>query len=169
MGAPADENFSQLSERFRPALMAFFGRRVRNHAEAEDMTQEVFARLTAMPDVSAAPTDAYIFQIARNLLRDRSRREKIRADYRFGLMTDEGVGVEPLDPERVLASREALGQLAGVLNELPDRTRAIFILYRLESMKKRDIADSYGISVSAVDKHLMKAMALMMKRLEQMS
>ena len=51
------------------------------------------------------------------------------------------------------------------LREAPERTRSIFLLYRVEQMKKRDIAETYGISTSAVDKHLMKAMAHLWKRL----
>ena len=34
-------------------------------------------------------------------------------------------------------------------------------------MKKQAIAETFGITVSGVNKHLMKAMALMIKRLEQ--
>jgi RNA polymerase sigma factor (sigma-70 family) len=155
----------QLDRRFRPALMAFFCRRLRNHAEAEDLTQEVFARLMSLPPGQLTDADAYIFQMAANLLRDRSRREKIRGEHRSAVMASEDHDVEPLDPVRVLVAREALGQVASALKEVPERTRTIFILYRLEAMKKRDIADAYGISVSAVDKHLMKAMAHVQRRI----
>jgi RNA polymerase sigma-70 factor (ECF subfamily) len=146
-------------------LVAFFVRRLRNHAEAEDLTQEVFARLMALPSGEVAHLDAYIFQMAANLLRDRARRERVRDDYRRERIGDERLGVEPLDAERILAARDRLGQVAGALSDLPERTRTAFVLYRLEGMKKRDIADTFGISVSAVDKHLMKAMAHLMRRL----
>jgi len=165
MQARVEDDLVQLNRRFRPALMAFFVRRLVNHAEAEDLTQEVFVRLGAMAPGQLAHADAYIFQIAANLLRDRSRRERVREAYRFGLMSTEGVGVEPIDPDRVLAGRQSLGQVAAALREAPERTRSIFILYRIEQMKKRDIAETYGISTSAVDKHLMKAMALLWARL----
>ncbi|HEX6859956.1 MAG TPA: sigma-70 family RNA polymerase sigma factor [Caulobacteraceae bacterium] len=155
----------QLNRRFRPALMAFFLRRIGSHAEAEDLTQEVFARLINLSPGELNQADAYIFQIAANLLRDRGRREKVRADYRTGVLAGEGVGVEPIDPERVLAGRQSLGQIAAALREAPERTRSIFILYRVEQMKKRDIAETFGISTSAVDKHLMKAMAHLWQRL----
>lgn len=165
MVARQEHGIVDLSRQFRPALIAFFVRRIGNHAEAEDLTQEVFARLMATPAGRMENVGAYIFQIATNLLRDRGRREKVRSEYRFGVLAGEGGGIEPIDPGRVLAGREELGRVAGVLRELPERTRSIFILYRIESMKKRDIASSYGISVSAVDKHLMKAMALVLDRL----
>ena len=43
------------------------------------------------------------------------------------------------------------------LDELGERTRDIFMMYRLEKMKHRDIAALYGITVSAVEKHIAKA------------
>lgn len=161
----SEDPLTPLSRRFRPALMAFFLRRIGNHAEAEDLTQDVFSRLMAMPADRMENPDAYIFQIAANLLRDRYRRDKVRKDHQLGVIASEGVGVEFLDPDRVHAGREALGQVAQVLRDLPERTRTIFILYRIESVKKRDIADGFGISISAVDKHLMKAMATLIARL----
>ena len=48
---------------------------------------------------------------------------------------------------------------------LSERTRDIFILARIEHMHQRDIAKLFGISVSAVEKHVMKALSQIGKRL----
>ncbi len=53
--------------------------------------------------------DAYIFQMAANLLRDRGRRERVRANYRASVRAN-AVDLEPLDPARVLLGRESLGE-----------------------------------------------------------
>ena len=37
-------------------------------------------------------------------------------------------------------------------------TREIFVLFKLENMPQQDIANAFGISRSAVEKHVMKAM-----------
>jgi len=65
--------------------------------------------------------------------------------------------VEARSPERVLLSEDALGEVLQALQELGELTRNIFILFRLESMKQKDIATLYGISQSTVEKHVMKA------------
>jgi RNA polymerase sigma factor (sigma-70 family) len=153
---------AQLNRRWRPALMSFFLRRVRNHAEAEDLTQEVFARLLLDSDRSARASDAYVFQIAANLLRDGARRSKVRADYRetFDPLNEDRT--ELRDPARIASGHAALAALVAGLEALPERTRVIFTLYRIENVDMGVIAESFGISKSAVKKQVMKAMAALM-------
>lgn len=139
--------------------MSFFLRRLRSHSEAEDLTQEVFARLAAGGTEQLRSADAFIFQVAANLLRDRSRREKVRFDYSAGIRALEGTGVELIDPSRILAGRRSLAAMAAKLKELPERTRTMFILYRVENMDKRAIAEAFGCSVSTVEKSVGKALA----------
>jgi RNA polymerase sigma factor (sigma-70 family) len=165
MHAQKDQAFEQLNRRFRPGLMAFFLRRLGNHAEAEDLTQEVFLRLTGMEMHQMRSAEAYIFQMAANLLRDRSRREKVRFDYRAEAMASDGLGIDVLDPLRVTAGRESLADLTTALKELPERTRVIFILYRLENVDKRDIAQAFEISLSSVERDLTRAMAHLTRRI----
>lgn len=152
-----------LNRRYRPALMAFFMRRAASHSDAEDMTQELFAKLAVAETGVMDNADAYIFQMAANLLRDRGRREKVRANYRASIHAG-SIDLEPLDPARVLLGRESLGEVSDALRELPERTRAIFLLFRLEGMKQSELAALYGVSVSAVQKHIFKAMTHLTKR-----
>lgn len=53
--------------------------------------------------------------------------------------------------------------MASALNALPERTRDIFMLVRLEHMRQRDVTQMLGISVSAVEKHLVRAMTHLMR------
>lgn len=151
--------------RWRPALMAFFLRRVRDHAEAEDLTQEVFVRLIAKDYAESDRPDAYVFQVAANLLRDRARRAKVRADYRDMARAVEDQGLDPIDPHQVVEGRAAIATLLNGLDALPERTRVIFTLYRIENVDLDSIAESFGISKSAVKKHVHKAMVFLMARM----
>lgn len=164
MAQPAQEDLGHLNRTYRPALMAFFLRRLRNHAEAEDMTQDVFVRLAKADRGEVVQADAYIFRIAANLLRDRARKEKVRFDYRAEMAADDELGIEPLDPSRIVSGQQALSALTLALKDLPEPTRDIFVLYKLEYVEKRVIAESFGLSISAVDRHLMKAMAHLVLR-----
>jgi RNA polymerase sigma factor (sigma-70 family) len=164
MSASAELDMGHLNRTYRPALMAYFLRRLRNHAEAEDLTQEVFIRLAQADREQMRTPDAYIFRIASNLLRDRARKEKVRFDYRAEREAESGLGVEPLDPARILAGHQSLELMWAGLKELPEITRACFVLYKLENVDKRSIAESFRISVQAVDRHLAKAMAYLIAR-----
>ena len=65
--------------------------------------------------------------------------------------------MEDIDPERVLIAREDLTEVLAYLDELGERTKNIFILFRLEGMRQKEIAALYGIGLSTVEKHVMAA------------
>jgi RNA polymerase sigma factor (sigma-70 family) len=153
-----------LDAQFRTPLMRFFLRRIGNRAEAEDLTQEVFARLLkARVSTEMSDVQAYVFQIASNLLRDHHRfvtRGRSEPYPSVDLSMIEEVAQEFADhrnAENTLIHRETLDAVLACLGELGERTRNVFILFRLEGMKHREIATLYGISQSTVEKHVMRA------------
>lgn len=165
MTPDARDELETLNRAYRPVLIRYFLRRTSSHAEAEDLTQEVFIRLAATDLGAVATREAYIFQMAANLLRDRARRSKVRADYAEDHGHNPDLGVERLDPHRVAEAHDMLVALYAGLAELPERTRRIFTLYRIENVDKNTIAASFGITKSAVEKQVTRAMAFLVDRL----
>jgi RNA polymerase sigma factor (sigma-70 family) len=164
MREDAQKVVGDLSVRFRPALMAFFLRRVRNYPEAEDLTQEVLLRVTQKSEtLDSSRPDAYVFQIAANLLRDRNRRNNVRDAYLGGVLAD-AARVEERDPDRVLSGKQSLATVAEALRQMPERTRTIFILFRLESLKQREIADMLGVSIRTIEQHVVRASLLLREK-----
>lgn len=154
--------------RYRGALHAYFLRRTRNRADAEDLTHDVFVRLGRLdPATELHNAEAFIFQTAANLLRDRARRAEAQRNVivASSTMPDPPTG-EP-DAERVLGAKVELSRVMDALNTLSERTRNIFILRRLEQMKCEEIAAFYGISVSAVEQHITKALAHLAKTVKR--
>jgi len=157
----------ELDRSFRGPLVAYFMKRVNSRNEAEDLSQEVFIRLLNHPDKNNGQTiDGYVFTIAANLLRDRAKsvataqRTRIQSlDVLDEKEAFEANLVEDRNPERVLVGRQTIQDVLEALSELGERTRDVFILARLENVQHREIARMYGISVSAVEKMMMKAMA----------
>jgi RNA polymerase sigma-70 factor (ECF subfamily) len=152
---------------FRPALRGYFGRRTDSPAEAEDLTQEVIARILKRAQMGPIENvGGYIFQAAANLLREQGRQAAIRkAAPAINLGVDLMGADEAQTPERILLGRDACQQLLERLYELPERTRTVFILNRFEDMKAAEIARRLGLSVSAVEKHMMRALAHLRGRL----
>lgn len=133
------------------------------------MVQEVFARMYATPGIERQTASAYIFRAAANLVNDRARREAVRAAYHQTSPDARIELVENRDPERIIAGRQAWAGIRRVLETLPERTRVIFVLFRLEGMARKDIASHFGISVSAVEKHIANAMQALMRAREEWS
>lgn len=154
----ADLAVQALHQRFRPALMSFFLRRVRDVMEAEDLTQEVLLRISERAaTIDPERPDAYVFQIAANMLSDRARRYKVRTAYQAEVTALRSGWVDELDPDRVAQGRRSLSTVLAALQALPERTRTIFVLFRLEHMKQREIADTLGLSVRTVEQHVQRA------------
>lgn len=155
---------SQIDARYRRPLISFFLRRVRDRAEAEDLTQQAFLRLmNAVQRGEVENVESFLFTIAGNLVRDHHRRSVRRSVDHTVSVDAELIAelaqemVEDRGPERVLIGRQTIADVLQALDELGERTRDIFILFRLENMKQRDIAALYGISQSTVEKHVARA------------
>jgi RNA polymerase sigma-70 factor (ECF subfamily) len=153
-----------LYQRFRSPLERFFRKRVRERHEIDDMVHEVFSRLSDKRGTVQEP-EAYIFQIAANLLRDRARRSIFRKSANAQYIEENRDSFDVITPERVLLGKQRVAELKLALAELPERTRFVLLLQRYEGMKYREIAERLGISVSSVEKHMMKAIAHISRRM----
>ena len=67
--------------------------------------------------------------------------------------------------EEAAISRQRLTALRDAVDELPDRTRRIFILSKLEGLRQKEVAAALDISESSVRKHLVMALQHVMQRM----
>lgn len=144
--------------RFRRFLIA----RTRDAELAEDLFQDARAKLLGPAGQKPASNPVpYIFQLLANLAEDHRRSERARAE-RGRAWGDRGEGIEPdraehMTPEREALDRDMLARVLAMLETLPERTRTIFIAFRIEGVSQKQIAADEGISLSAVEKHLQRA------------
>lgn len=170
-GPFAFREVDQVARTYAPALRRFFGRRIREEVDVDDLVQEVLLRLCRRGGLGdVGNVEGYLFQTAANVLRDRARQRLSRKAGSHDAFGDEheNVGADAvLLPEQVLQGREAVRWLAEALLALPDRTRAVFVLCRIERMPYTEVAKGLGISLSAVNKHLAKAMDTLMEGMKE--
>ena len=62
------------------------------------------------------------------------------------------------EPQAALEAGNDLRHVEAALRALPERTRQIFLLNRIHGRKYADIAKAMGLSQSAVEKHMMRAL-----------
>ena len=159
---------SVLLTELRPALIAYFRRRCGDTAEAEDLAQDVILRaLTHARWTTVEEARSYIFKIAVNRWRDRGRRKLTHGTEVEWNEERVQTVAEEIPLERVLSGEEEIRRTIDALQELGERTRDVLVLCRFEQMKQGEIAEVLGISVSAVEKHLVKALAHLTRRLNQ--
>ncbi len=159
--------FDSLHRAFREPLLRFFARRVPDAAAAEDLVQQVFERLVQRGDYeSIEKTRGFVYRVAENIFADHARRAAVRrsnAHDQFNESLHAGVD---FSPEHVLAKKERLARVMNILQALPERTRIIFVLRRIEGWKYQDIAKRFEISVSAVEKHVERAVEQLTARMD---
>ena len=150
---------------YLPGLRRYFSKRV-PAAEVDDLVQEVFVRI--QKHEGGAPIqhlDRYLFTVAASVLSDCLRRRAGRHEGAHHTLEEFHHPVEELTPERVLLDREALQVIVSAIDSLPARTKDVFVLHRFEEMTCSAIAAQLGMSVSAVEKHIMKALRALHSRL----
>lgn len=131
--------------------------RMTRRDDAEDLLHDAWLGLAERQTVADNPA-ALLVRSAANRGVDAYRRER-----RFGVPMPIELASEtirdraPLQDETLIA-RHRLERMRGGVEQLSPRTRQIFLMHRLDGRKYREIAEDLGISQSAVEKHIAKAM-----------
>jgi len=131
--------------------------------DVDDIVQEAFLRI-AVHDEADRPDNprGFLFRIARNLVFDTLRRNKVRRAFAESHAADVAAGSTPKDShsaEAAVSSREDLTLILAAVEELPPQCRRVFLLQRRDGLSYAQIAKRLGISESMVQKHMSKALA----------
>jgi RNA polymerase sigma factor (sigma-70 family) len=153
----------QLDALFRaqaPRLFRALTRRMGGRDDAADLLQEAFLRLTR---IAAHRTllnpEAYLQRVTRNLLRDRAKNIAGAFERSHAPLDPERHAARDSGPLETLEALEMLDRYSAALGRLPRKTREIFLRHRIDGLTYAQIAAEVGLGVSAVEKHMMKAIA----------
>lgn len=131
-------------------------------ASAEDVAQEVFLvvhrRLAEFEGRSTPKT--WIFGIALRVVRDHRRtvrRKRLGADVRADEAALERIVDQNHGPLEALAKAEAAQLLEGLLDNLDDEKREVFVLAELEGMSVPEIVEIIGGNPNTVHSRLRAA------------
>ena len=167
LGAGEDALLDAWARDFREPLRRYFAKRCPRTIEPDDLVQEVFMRLARRADLAAIESvEGYLFQTAASVLTDRFRKDA-RAPAQTESFEEDAHGSAELTPERVLIGKETLQEVRKALHELPEKTRAIFMLYHFENMRQGKIAAALGMPLSTVEKHMARANKHLFKRMKR--
>ena len=158
--APEPEQRQALLRTFlerRAQIEAVVQRRVGCRATTADLLQELFIRFWRRPAAPLEDMGSYLIRSAHNLAIDHMRSEGARSRGESALLPQQQVQAGNT-PEAALQAGSELRSVEAALRALPERTRQIFLLNRIHGRTYAEIARSMGLSQSAVEKHMMRAL-----------
>jgi len=151
-----------LLERYYRELLNFLHRQVSDRDTAADLAQESYARVLAVQHAGRDILDgrALLYRTARNLLVDQHRRAAVRRHDALEAIpeAEQPAAPQSLQPEDALVSRQVLRAYVSAIEGLPSRCREAFVLHVFDELTHAQIARHMGISVSMVEKHVVRGM-----------
>jgi RNA polymerase sigma factor (sigma-70 family) len=159
MNHPLEQWFANDILPHEAALMRYLYKVWRSPAEVPDLRQETYVRVfeSAAKSRPRFPR-SFLFATARNLMIDRMRRDRIVSiDYTHDLNALD-VPVDQLSPERRLGARQELQCLAEAFDRLPETTRSVIWLRRVEGLSQRQTAEKLGIQESTLEGHMVRGL-----------
>jgi len=135
-------------------------RRGRTREEAEDIIQEAFVRVKVYCDEGGVVNqpEAFLVRTVLNLARD-VREHEHRELYVAEAVETLTIADCSTKPDEVLAAEDRLRELERTLDAISPRTREVFFMHRLDGLTYAQIADHFDVSVSAIEKHIARAMS----------
>ena len=145
-----------------PELLAYASRLGRiSEEDPEDLVQDVFAKLIRFDGWrSVDNVTAFCYRTLKNLALYAARRRRIVPIYLAEDMDALAIVDEAPGADRIAAARDELRLLERLIDALPPQCQRVFRLKKIEGLSNGQIAEMLGLSVSTVEKHVVKGLCL---------
>lgn len=172
-GKESDAAFRRIFMTYYPRLQNFASRFIVDSDTVEDILQDVFEHLWqkrgTIADVSL---QSMLFTMTRNSCLNFLRHDMLVNNYNASAKKRNAESERLYNYDMLgsadepLLMDELLSKVNRSLEEMPNRTREVFMMSRWEGLKNREIAEKLGISQKVVEKHVSKALAALRKDLK---
>jgi RNA polymerase sigma-70 factor, ECF subfamily len=157
--------FEQLYQRYRQTLYRYLVRTCSDKSEAEDIYHDVWSRvINAKSPFNDGSFKAYLFQIARNINIDRSRRNRLQ------LVTDDATLDAQPSADKTAEERQHLEdcgeRLLSELGQLPAEQRDAFLLKEESDLTLEQIARLVNVGRETIKSRLRYALQRLREALE---
>ena len=136
-------------------IIRLIGRIVGCRETAEDLAQDVFIKLWGR--MVTDQDRGLLFRAAQTVAIDYMRAQRVRAND-AQMAAPERRPAKGVAPDTAAAARQELDLLLQALDVLPTRTQRIFFLNRLDGLSYPEIARALGVSVSTIEKEMIRAL-----------
>ncbi|HMK85360.1 MAG TPA: RNA polymerase sigma factor [Steroidobacteraceae bacterium] len=142
-------------------LHRFLARRVAKAQDADDLAQEVFARLLRVRNADLVRNPlSYLLGIATHVVREfRQRRLHERVLFDSDLADDLADHTEGAPEESFAAQLELRERLDRALKQLPPAHQLVLLLVKRDGLSYTEAARASGLSVHTIEKYVVEARA----------
>jgi len=131
---------------------------------AEDIAQESFIRLwQKCADVILEKVTGFVHTVANRLFLDQVRSKKVSLRFEKDQLPQQNSE----DPYYILRTEEFRERIEAVISDLPEGQREVFLLNRIDKHTYKEIAEMLGVSQTAVEKRMAKALVKLKDRIEE--
>lgn len=146
------------------SLRAFLYYKTFDKQLSEDLVQEVFIKLwEKRKDIRKETLKSLLYTIANNLLINHFNHLKVVYSHENEVKLFPKVNSQT--PEFVYQEKEFETQFNIIINQIPEGSREVFLMNRIEKLTYHEIADRLGLSVKAVEKRMSKALKIIKEKL----
>jgi len=150
--------FQLLCRRHRDEIYRYACSLLRNQPDAEDATQEALLRLWKhLPRINLLSTRAWLFRTTRNYCLDQIRRRSNGVEVMDEHVWEDCPDDSAVNPGAAADSNCRLEQARRLLLKLPESWRSVFVLYEVNGLRYREIAEVLGIPLNTVKVNLLRA------------
>jgi RNA polymerase sigma factor, sigma-70 family len=150
------QSLQQLYHDHHGWLHGWLRRRLGDREHAADIAHDTFLRLLVsgrFPEHHDGRS--YLVQIARNLVIDQWRRQRIEQAYLDSIAHLPEPESPSLETRAIIV--ETLLRIDAMLDRMPGKVREAFLLSQFEGLTYAEIADRLQVSVSSVQKYMIRA------------
>lgn len=156
------EEFKDIFDTYFQTIKNFIYFKVGDTALAEDLCQDTFVKLwDTRSSINKKTVKSYLYTIANNLTINHLKRNQLKYKFQNQLK----ISSEKNNPEYLLQMKEYEQKLNEVLSSIPEGSREVFLMNRIEGMKYKEIAEVLGLSVKAIEKRMSKALEIIRNKL----
>ena len=164
--ALADDRSAQreLVRRYQGPIFAYIYRWMRNRADAEDLTQDVFIKMFRALSTYSRKSSfrAWLYRIARNRVIDFIRRKKPAA-----INIDKVVIAGEGSPVKTYSRAATTETIEDTIAELPPIYSEVLLLRHRDELTYEEIVDAAGLVLGTVKARLQRGRALLRKKLDE--
>lgn len=126
---------------------------------AADIAQEAFLKIwEKRTEVRKETVKNLLFTIGNNQLMNHFNHMKVVSNHEQAFSQDQKADQQ--SPQFKVEEKEFEQQLNTVMKSLPEGSREVFLMNRIDGLKYDEISEQLGIGVKAVEKRMSKALAI---------